>query len=126
VEGVWLDDLAQMLSGATGVDYTVEDVVQTGERIRLLERAFNAREGIRRIDDYPYAFHWLLKHNERHPRFNYEAFPITLEQYDRMLNEYYKLRGCELESGTPTRAKLEEVGLKNVADDLRRYQLLPE
>jgi hypothetical protein len=34
-----------------------------------------------------------------------------------MLQEYYYYRGCS-EDGLPTRKRLEEVGLSNVADDL--------
>ena len=35
-----------------------------------------------------------------------------------MLDEYYAARGWDLKTGTPTRAKLEELGLGYVADQL--------
>ena len=37
---------------------------------------------------------------------------------DPMLDEYYEARGWDNESGMPTRQKLEELGLKSVAEDL--------
>lgn len=35
-----------------------------------------------------------------------------------MLDEYYELRQWDKETGWPTRAKLEELGLKDAADEL--------
>jgi len=37
-----------------------------------------------------------------------------------MLDDYYKLRGWDVTTGMPTREKLEELGLKEVADELER------
>ncbi len=123
--GLHMEDFAELLSAATGIDFTLQDVVGAAERQLCLQRAFNAREGIRRIDDYPHAFRWQLEHNgEQHPRYNYREYPIDLKAYDKLLNEYYKLRGCDLETGIPTRKKLEQVGLKDVANDLEKQGIL--
>ncbi|MFC1964624.1 aldehyde ferredoxin oxidoreductase family protein [Chloroflexota bacterium] len=118
--GFQMSDFARMLSMVTGVDFSEQDLVKSSERELLLERLFNAREGIRRVDDYPHAFHWLKKHGEPHPRYDYKTFPMTIEQYDRMLDEYYKWRGCDLETGIPTKEKLAEVGLGDVAADMTK------
>ena len=37
-----------------------------------------------------------------------------------MLNEYYELRGWDKKTGFPTRRKLSELDLTEVADDLER------
>jgi aldehyde:ferredoxin oxidoreductase len=37
-----------------------------------------------------------------------------------MLREYYEARGYDWETGYPTRAALESVGLKDVADELQK------
>ena len=50
---------------------------------------------------------------------------MKLEDYELLLDEYYKLRSCDLATGIPTRARLEAAGLKNVADDLESRGLLP-
>ena len=123
--GYHLEDFAAILSAATGVDFTTEDMVKAAEREMLLERAFNAREGIRRVDDYPQVFHWQLKHNKPHPLYKDTKFPITIEQYDELLDEYYRLRGCDLQTGIPTREKLEQLGMKDVAADLAKRRVLP-
>jgi len=39
---------------------------------------------------------------------------------DLMLDEYYEARGWDKNTGFPTREKLEELDLKEVADDLEK------
>ena len=134
VAGFHLEDFADLLSAVTGVDTTSEDLVKATERQNLIQRAFNAREGMRRKDDYPYQLRWQLEHDMvQHPGWE-ELGDVTtnshdkpphqdIDGYGRMLDEYYKLRGCDLETGIPTRERLEELGLKDVADDLEKRQL---
>ncbi|MFC2019370.1 aldehyde ferredoxin oxidoreductase family protein [Chloroflexota bacterium] len=129
--GYHLDDFARLLSAATGVDYTTENLAQAAEREMLLERAFNAREGIRRIDDYPYLFYWQKTRNEPHPLFQKNPrtadgkYRLSLEDYEGILDEYYRLHGCDTETGIPTRQRLKKLGLDDVAADLKRRGLLP-
>jgi aldehyde:ferredoxin oxidoreductase len=42
-----------------------------------------------------------------------------------MLNEYYQVRGWDTKTGLIPRRKLEELGLRNVADELERMGKLP-
>lgn len=101
---------------ATGVAYTWEDLMEVSERVWNLTRAFSLREveGFGRQSDYPPA------------RFMEEPMPtgpakgkrLTREQIDLMLDEYYAKRGWTRD-GVPTRAKLEAMKLKKVADDLQ-------
>lgn len=125
VEGYHKEDIARLLSAATGIDFSLKDVLAAGEREMLLERSFNARQGIRRMHDYPAPFYWEAKYGEPHPLYKDAKLPLTREQYEKILDEYYRLRGCDLATGIPTRAKLEEVGLGDVAADLARRKLLP-
>lgn len=112
------ETFAKFITLATGVNYGVPEVVKAAEREMLIERAFNAREGIRRIDDYPMVYNWQLKHGEPHPLYRGVNFPLTLEEYDQLLDTYYQHRGCDLKTGIPTREKLESLSLKDIADDL--------
>ena len=43
---------------------------------------------------------------------------ISKEDFMQMLDEYYSARGWSLQSGTPTREKLDELNLGYVADRL--------
>jgi aldehyde:ferredoxin oxidoreductase len=45
---------------------------------------------------------------------------------DSMLDNYYELRGWDNRTGIPTRAKLEAIGLRFVADELQKLGKLPE
>ena len=120
VAGINMLDLSELLTAATGQDFTTEDLVKAAERRFAMARAYNAREGIRRIDDYPFSFWWQLKYGKPHPLFDPQKLPTDLEGYNVVLDEYYRLRGCDLKTGIPTRATLERLGLKDIADDLAR------
>jgi aldehyde:ferredoxin oxidoreductase len=41
-------------------------------------------------------------------------------EMEPMLDEYYKVRGWDLKTGIPKRKKLKELGLHDVAKELRR------
>jgi aldehyde:ferredoxin oxidoreductase len=41
-----------------------------------------------------------------------------------MLDDYYGLRGWDKETGIPTRKTLEELDLKDIADELTKYAQL--
>ena len=120
VKGIGMEDYSRLLKAVTGEDFTKAELVKTAEREMALERSYNAREGIRRIDDYPHAFQWELKHGECNPMYDRARYRMSLEDYKLLLDEYYRLRGCDTETGIPTRSTLEELGLKDVADDLEK------
>lgn len=106
----YFKDVAEALTYATGIRYTEEDVRTIGERIYLLERAFNLREGLSSKDDrLPER---LLK--EPAPAGPSKGHVIEL---DVMLKEYYRLR-CYDEKGYPSYEKMKEVGLEDVAKEL--------
>ncbi len=97
---------AELLRAATGWDLTGEEVRQIGERIVNLERLFIAREGITRQDDtLPKRFL-----EEPLPEGSGPSTGSVLE-LEPMLDEYYRARGWDVETGLPTEEKLEELGL---------------
>ncbi|MBI3076966.1 MAG: aldehyde ferredoxin oxidoreductase family protein [Deltaproteobacteria bacterium] len=104
------ENYARMLNGITGWGVSAADIETIGERICNLERAFNVREGIRRKDDVlpPRVMHEPLGPGAS------EGMYCPPDELDRMLDEYYDLRGWDRE-GIPTVAKLRALGL----DDLR-------
>lgn len=88
-----------------------EQFLTTGERIANLSQAFNLRCGWKPSDDYlPYR---LLK--ETHPDGGSKGVQINLAP---MLREYYALRDWDAKTGKPSQAKLENLGLPDVAKDL--------
>jgi aldehyde:ferredoxin oxidoreductase len=119
--GVGPQRLAKLLSAATGIEYTWRDLLRCGERIWTVEYAMQRRFGLRRKDDYPPE----RVFKEPIPDGPAKGAKISLEKYEKMLDEYYQIRGYNHE-GIPTRQKLEELGLKDVADDLERRGILKQ
>ncbi|MFC1958797.1 aldehyde ferredoxin oxidoreductase C-terminal domain-containing protein [Chloroflexota bacterium] len=88
-----------------------DDLMKVGERIYNVERAFNIREGMGRKDD-------MLPKNmlvEKETPWGMEG--ISEANFDAMLDEYYQFRGCNHE-GIPTKQKLEELGLGDIAEQI--------
>ncbi|PTL36206.1 aldehyde ferredoxin oxidoreductase [Candidatus Methylomirabilis limnetica] len=96
-------DIHAMLELATGVGYTLGEVIQIGERIWNLERLFNLRAGLSAKDDT------LPRRILEEP---IPAGPAKgkVARLGEMLPEYYRLRGWDPQ-GVPTQEKLRELGL---------------
>ena len=101
-------DFVELLNLATGFDLTEAEYRVAGERIWNLTRMFNVQEGIRRQDDTLPAR--LME--EPLPEGGAKGQVVTRETLDRMLDEYYELRGWD-ENGIPKKDKLRELGLEN-------------
>lgn len=104
---------ARQLSAITGFDYDGPALIRAGERIWNLQRAFNAREGFTRKQD-------MLPRrltSEPQPSGPAKGSRVHLEP---MLDDYYRVRGWDLELGWPTAEKLRSLGLDYVARDLEK------
>jgi aldehyde:ferredoxin oxidoreductase len=98
----------------TGVEATEADLLRAGERIRNLERAFDVREGLRRAQDtLPKKF---FTEPLKSGKFAGAVIDATL--FEKMKDEYYTLRGWDLQTGIPGRARLEQLGLGDILADL--------
>ena len=109
------EDMAEMLSTATGMDFTADELLQIGGRIVHLERAYWNRLLVGRMEDK----------NPR--RFTEEPMPSgpnkgTLFPEAELLPRYYQVRGWDLETGYPKTDVLLEYGLPEVAEELEKYR----
>jgi aldehyde:ferredoxin oxidoreductase len=104
---------AELLQAATGWQWTGEQVRQVGERIVNLERLFNAREGMGRDDD-------ALPRRFLDEPLDEDGGPSAgaVLELEPMLDEYYRARGWEVETGLPTPGKLAELGLAEALDQI--------
>ncbi|MGD0154080.1 MAG: aldehyde ferredoxin oxidoreductase family protein [Thermacetogeniaceae bacterium] len=96
-------EIAEQLSKATGIEYSVEDILAAGERIWNMERLFNLENGFTAKDD------------TLPPRLLNDPVKVgpckgAVNHLDKMLPEYYELRGWDV-AGRPTEAKRTELGL---------------
>jgi aldehyde:ferredoxin oxidoreductase len=113
--------LARLFSACTGWDTTPQDIVRFGEKVFNLLKAYTARQGLTREDDvWPDRFY-----EEPLPEGPGEGAVLSRDTIDRLLDEYYELRGWDKRRGVPTREKLIELGLNDIADDLQKLGKLP-
>ncbi len=111
--GLFLKTRATILSDTIGWDVSDLDLMKIAERVSNLQRCFNVREGIRRKDDM------IPKRLREAPAFGpFSRKEAAIVNYEGMLDEYYEARGWDKKTGIPTRKKLEELGLKEAADQL--------
>lgn len=115
---------ARMFSLVTGVDMDVDAMLKAGERIRNLERAIMVREGRRRDDDTLTDVFFTKASSKSHTSpgpdgvFVENVRTLDRDKFEGLKDAYYTERGWDLATGIPTRAKLEELDMKDVADEL--------
>ena len=104
------DIQVQLINAACGLEWTIEDMMRAGERAWNLKRAINNRLG-------------LTRSNDKLPKALLEPFPDGgsagfVPDLEGILSAYYEARGWDKETGKPSREKLLELGLDDVAQDL--------
>jgi aldehyde:ferredoxin oxidoreductase len=130
---------SQIFSAITGKETDEEGLYLMGERTCNLQRAIQLRQGWGgrkgdRILDY--FFREPLKKGDIF--YNPDALMpgpdgkiiskigavVAHEEFEKMKSEYYGIRGWDVETGFPTRARLEELGLGDIVNDLEKRGLL--
>jgi aldehyde:ferredoxin oxidoreductase len=101
--GLGGDDIAELMTAATGVPYSTEDFLKAGERIWNLERVYNLKAGLTAKDD-------SLPPRMLNDPILSGSTKGHVNRLDKMLPEYYQLRGWDT-AGVPTKQKLEALGL---------------
>jgi aldehyde:ferredoxin oxidoreductase len=107
-DGMIFADQAAVLEAVTGELWTAERIAQTGERITNLQRVFSMKCGITGADDK------LPKRLLEGPDEGTHAGKVP--DMAVLLPDYYRERGWD-ENGRPTQAKLEELGLTEIAGE---------
>jgi len=108
--------LTKLISAATGMEIQPSDLEVAADRIATLERAYNAREGVRREHDtLPER---LMK--EPVPDGPNKGSVVSAEELELMKTELYEAMGWDTATGIPKRSTLESLGLSDIASDLAR------
>jgi aldehyde:ferredoxin oxidoreductase len=130
---------SQIFNAITGKETSEEELCGTGERIFNLQRAvqlrhgWNGRDGDRILE---YYFTHPLEQGEIF--FNPDAIMpgtdgkiisrlgavLDRSEFEKMKDDYYTLRGWDKKTGFPTGAKLRELGLNDIIDDLEKRGLI--
>jgi aldehyde:ferredoxin oxidoreductase len=104
--------MAKLYSVATGCETSERELDRAGERVSNLHRAIDIRNHgrDRAVDESTFdGFMYPGKDDGVTP---------DRDRLVALLQTYYRLRGWNPANGWPTRAKLEELGLADVADEL--------
>jgi aldehyde:ferredoxin oxidoreductase len=105
------DHLAAALSGVTGVEQSVQDILTVGARAQTLARLFNLREGLTAADDrLPKR---VMRGFTEGPL---KGIEITEEAFAFAKRSYYELMGWDPESGVPTAATVRALRLDHLLE----------
>ena len=128
---------SRLYSAVTGNEVDEEEFCRIGERVFNLHRAIRTREGLRgRADDRLREIDYTVpleadilneeclvpgKDGKTTSR---KGAVVDREKFERMLDEYYQLRGWDVRTSLQTKAKLKELNLEDVARDLEQRGLI--
>jgi len=102
-------ETVDFVRAATGWDdFSVEELLNVGERRLNMLRCFNAREGLDRQADRlpPKVYHPLSGAGPT------AGVALSQEEIDTALAEYYRQAGWDASTGNPTPATLSRLGLE--------------
>ncbi len=105
-----VQETIDMIKASTGRTFDVDGILNTGERVYQLQRSLACRLGTTAKDDrLPDMLMRPLAEGETQGH---------VPNLEKMLPEYYALRGWDPATGKPSRERLESLGLAGVANDL--------
>jgi aldehyde:ferredoxin oxidoreductase len=108
------EEIAGLVSSATGWDFGVDDFRRSGARIYNLVRAFCVREGIKRDKD-------MLPERlmaEPLPDGPAKGMVIERDTLEVLKDAYYAFRGWDRATGIPKPETLRKLALEDLIDDL--------
>ncbi|MFC1822221.1 aldehyde ferredoxin oxidoreductase N-terminal domain-containing protein [Thermodesulfobacteriota bacterium] len=122
---------SQICRAVTGLDVDEEGLYQFGKRIFNLQRAISVRETKKgregdTIDEFNFSV--PLKTDFGNPKcmvpgkggepFSRRGMVVDRNEFEKMKDDYYAIRGWDVATGYQTKAKLEELDLGEVAETL--------
>jgi len=117
------EDWPDAYSAVTGFETSLRELREAARRIYTLYKALNVRAGFSRKDDvFPDRWFEPLETTDRGTLMlcDYFGTPLTKEDCEKMLDDYYDERGWEIETGIPSEKTLMEMGLDDVATDFKK------
>jgi aldehyde:ferredoxin oxidoreductase len=118
---------SKFMSLVTGEKISEEELDLAGERIFTLHRALTVKQmgtiDMRGTHDLMCA--WVFDIDPDKKAFTPGTIKMDREDMQKAFTMFYKEMGWDEKSGAPTRATLERLGMKDVADQLDKLKLLP-
>jgi len=109
------NQVVEIVNAVTGWQTSLWELMKASERVFNLIRAFNVREGFTSKDDMlPDRFFEELEFGAR------KGQKINREEFLKAIKLFYEIAGWDSE-GRPTKAKLYELDLEWVIDELYKH-----
>ncbi|MGL4483458.1 MAG: aldehyde ferredoxin oxidoreductase family protein [Anaerovoracaceae bacterium] len=101
------EDMLKLLKYGAGMDMTMQEMLEIGERRIVMMRLFNAKLGFDRKDDKaPKKAFLPITYGDG------EVAQLTEEQFEAALDSYYRYAGWDVATGMPTEATIKKLGLE--------------
>jgi aldehyde:ferredoxin oxidoreductase len=123
---------SKLFSAVTGIKWGEKELDHAAERCWNLHRAITLRDwktiNLRESHDVLPPVYFAAEADRGTPT----AVPtgaapgLDRQDFEKAKTDYYRQRGWEEKTGAPTRRRLEELDLKDVADKLSAAKLLPD
>ena len=110
--GLDFNSIPDFMNAIVGWNYTLADLYKVGERISNIRHSFNIREGLNPLD-----FKVPDRCLGKPPLTRGPLEGITVDA-DIQIREFLETSDWDTETGKPSKRKLVELGLEDVADDL--------
>ena len=120
--GFDLEWYPRFLHAATGVKFSLEELLTVGDRLYALMRAFWVREyngEWGRVMDFPPP-RWFDEPTTKGPL---KGSVLDREKYDALLQMYYDKRGWD-KRGIPKKSTMRRLGLEKEAEELEKFTKL--
>jgi aldehyde:ferredoxin oxidoreductase len=112
---------AKLFSAGSGIETSVEDLFEFANKVRTMERAYEAGEGLTREQvTLPRKFF-----DNPIREGDLKGAVLEPDKFEEMKDHYYALRDWDVATGIPTEATLGRFGLDDVAEDLKKRGRLP-
>ncbi|MGC9469423.1 MAG: aldehyde ferredoxin oxidoreductase family protein [Anaerolineae bacterium] len=106
------EEKVEILRAITGWKTNLHEVLKAGERAVTMMRLFNMRCGWTSADDTLPA-----RMSEHHVSDSITEEPITPEELEKALTQFYAVMGWDTETGMPTEIKLKELEIAWAVED---------
>ncbi|MDO8670424.1 MAG: aldehyde ferredoxin oxidoreductase C-terminal domain-containing protein, partial [Dehalococcoidia bacterium] len=126
---------SKIFSAITGVEVDEQELYRYGERVVNLQRAILAREGHRgrESDKLREVFFTTPMKTEFHnpeclapgkdgEAINKRGWMVDRQKFEELKTDYYGYRGWDPATGLQTKAKLDELGMGDIAEGLDKYK----
>ncbi len=112
-----IDAEVRIFNAVVGTDWSMDDMNKAAERAFNVMRALHVRQGRGRHHDES-----VIRYFEQPANWPDEPGPQTIDtnRFLDLMDRFYLLRGWDKNTGRPTRAKLAELGLEDIAEGLEK------